>query len=102
VLSTTRSGALPEVPTIIEAGYPGIEADTQQCVLVPAGTPRQIVDLLYREIVVALAAPDIKARLATLGFVPVANTPDEFAAMIKPEVARWKQIIKDAGIKADP
>jgi tripartite-type tricarboxylate transporter receptor subunit TctC len=102
VLSTTRSGALPDVPTIVEAGYPGIEADTQQCVLAPAGTPRGIVDLIYREIVAALAAPDMKERLATLGFVPVANTPAEFAAMVKTEVSRWKQVIKEANIKADP
>jgi tripartite-type tricarboxylate transporter receptor subunit TctC len=102
VLSTTRSGALPEVPTIVEAGFPGIEADTQQCVLAPAGTPRDIVDLIYRNIVTALAAPDMKERLATLGFVPVANTPAEFAAMVGGEVARWKQVIREAGIKADP
>ena len=102
VLSTTRPGALPEVPTIVEAGFPGIEADTQQCVLAPAGTPRDIVDLIYRNIVTALAAPDMKERLATLGFVPVANTPAEFAAMVGGEVARWKQVIREAGIKADP
>ena len=102
VLSTSRSGALPDVPTIVEAGYPGIEADTQQCVLAPAGTPREIVDLIYRQIVAALATPDMKERLATLGFVPVANTPAEFAGMIGPEVARWKQIIREANIKADP
>ena len=102
VLSTTRSPALPDVPTIVEAGLPGIEADTQQCVLAPAGTPRAIVDLIYGEIVAALAAPDMQERLATLGFVPVANTPAEFAKMVGPEVARWKQVIREANIKADP
>jgi tripartite-type tricarboxylate transporter receptor subunit TctC len=102
VLSTTRSPALPDVPTIVEAGYPGIEADTQQCVLAPAGTPRAIVDLIYGEIVAALAAPDMQERLATLGFVPVANTPAEFARMVGPEVARWRQVIRGANIKADP
>jgi tripartite-type tricarboxylate transporter receptor subunit TctC len=102
VLSTTRSPALPDVPTIVEAGFPGIEADTQQCVLAPAGTPRAIVDLIYGEIVAALAAPDMQERLATLGFVPVANTPAEFAKMVGPEVARWKQVIREANIKADP
>jgi tripartite-type tricarboxylate transporter receptor subunit TctC len=102
VLSTVRSGALPDVPTIVEAGFPGIEADTQQCVLAPAGTPREIVDLIYREIVAALKTPDMKERLATLGFVPVANTPVEFARMIGPEVARWRQVIKEANIMADP
>jgi tripartite-type tricarboxylate transporter receptor subunit TctC len=102
VLSTSRSGALPDVPTIVEAGYTGIEADTQQCVLAPAGTPREIVDLIYRQIVAALATPDMKERMETLGFVPVANTPAEFAAMVGPEVARWKRVIKEANIKADP
>jgi tripartite-type tricarboxylate transporter receptor subunit TctC len=102
VLSTTRSPALPDVPTIVEAGFAGIEADTQQCVLAPAGTPAAIVDLIYREIVATLATADMKERLATLGFVPVANTPAEFAKMVAPEVARWKQVIREANIKADP
>jgi tripartite-type tricarboxylate transporter receptor subunit TctC len=102
VLSTMRSGALPEVPTIVEAGYPGLEADTQQCVLAPAGTSREIVDLIYRNVVAALKTPDMKERMATLGFVPVANTPAEFAKMVGPEVARWKQVITEANIKADP
>jgi tripartite-type tricarboxylate transporter receptor subunit TctC len=102
VLSTTRSSALPDVPSIVEAGFAGIEADTQQCVLAPAGTPAAIVDLIYREIVAALGTPDMKERLATLGFVPVANTPAEFAKMVAPEVARWKQVIREANIKAEP
>ncbi len=102
VLSTKRSGALPDVPTIVEAGYPGIEADTLQSVLVPAGTPREIVDLLYREIAATLKEPDIKERMATMGFTPIANSPAEFAALVKPEVERWKQVIKAANIKAEP
>ncbi len=68
----------------------------------PAGTPHEIVDLLYKEIVAALASPDLKARMATLGFVPVANTPQEFAAMVPAEVARWKKVINDGNIKIDP
>lgn len=70
--------------------------------LAPAGTPHEVVDLIYREIVAALATPDMKERLATLGFVPVANTLAEFARMIGPEVVRWKRIIREANIKADP
>jgi tripartite-type tricarboxylate transporter receptor subunit TctC len=102
VLSTKRSPAMPDLPSIVEAGFAGIEADTEQCVLVPAGTSREIVDVLYREIVASLAASEVKDRLDTLGFVTVLNTPQEFASKVKTEVARWKAVVRDANIKADP
>jgi len=101
VLSAERSSALPDVPTIAEAGFRGQEADTLLGVLVPAGTPREIIDLLHREIVRIVALPDVKARLDAIGFVPVANTPDEFAAVIKAESERWAKVIRAANIKAE-
>ena len=102
VLSAQHSSALPEVPTIAEAGFPGQEADTLLGVLAPAGTPKEIIDLLHREIVRIVALPDVKEQLDAIGFVPVANTPDEFAAVIKVESERWANVIRAANLKAEP
>lgn len=102
VTSATRSSALPDVPTMAEAGLPGQEAYTLQGALAPAGTPKEIVDLLYREILKAVALPDVKERFAALGFDTVANTPDQFAAQIKDEVVKWAKVIRDAKIKTEP
>src|SRR5438309_3727920 len=101
VLSAERSSALPDVPTIAEAGFPGQEADTLLGMLVPAGTPKEIVELLHREIVRTVALPEVKEQLDAIGFVPVANTPDEFAAVIKLESERWAKVIRAANIKAE-
>src|SRR6187397_549155 len=98
VTSAKRSSALPDVPTMAEAGVTGQESETMQGILVPAGTPKEIVDLLNREIVKAMALPDVKEKCAQLGFDPVANKPDEFAAYIKKEVEKWGKVIKDANI----
>jgi tripartite-type tricarboxylate transporter receptor subunit TctC len=87
------------VPTIAEAGYPDIEGDSWVGVLVPAGTPKDIIALLHREIVKILALPDIKERLATLGYDPVASTPEEFATRIRGEIAMWAKVIRAANIK---
>ena len=101
VTSAKRSSALPDVPTMAEAGLKDQEADTLQGVLVPAGTPKDIVALLHREIVKIVQQPDVKAKFATLGFAAVANTPDQFAAQIKAEIAKWGKVIRDAKIKAE-
>ena len=68
-----------------EAGLADLEAGSMQGILAPAGTPKEIVDLWYREVVRIVALPDVKARLAAMGLDPVGNTPDEFAAIIKSE-----------------
>ncbi len=99
VTTPKRSSALPEVPTLAEAGLADQEADTMQGILVPAGTPKAIIDLLQREIVQAMALPDVKERMATLGFDTVANTPEEFAARIKLEIPKWAKVIRDGNIK---
>lgn len=101
VTSAKRSAALPDVPTMAEAGISDQEADTMQGVLVPSGTPKEIVDLLHREIVKIIAQPDMQARMAQLGFDPVANTPAEFATRIKAEIAKWGKVIRDAKIKVN-
>ena len=99
VTSGKRDPSFPDVPTLAEAGVPDQESEFIQAVLVPTGTPRDIVDKLYREIARVVALPEVKERLAAIGYTPVANTPDEFSAQIKRDVARWAKVIHDAGIK---
>ena len=98
VTGAKRSAAMPDVPTMAEAGLTGQESETMQGLFVPAGTPKEIVALLNAEIVKVMALPDVKAKCAQLGFDVVANKPDEFAAYIKSEVAKWGKVIKDAKI----
>jgi tripartite-type tricarboxylate transporter receptor subunit TctC len=101
VSAEKRVATLPDVPTLAEAGLADQEADTLQAVLVPAGTPRGIVDFLYREIKAIVALPDIRERFAVLGLESVTNTPEEFAAQIRREIAKWGKVIHDANIKMD-
>jgi tripartite-type tricarboxylate transporter receptor subunit TctC len=101
VTSKTRSQALPDVPTMIEAGYPDIAGDNWQGVVVPAGTPKEIIAFLHREIVKVIARPDTRERLSVLGFEPVASTPDEFARRAKVEFDTWAGVIRASGIKAE-
>jgi tripartite-type tricarboxylate transporter receptor subunit TctC len=98
VTTPKRSPALPDVPTLAEAGLPDQEADTMQGILVPAGTPKPIIDLLHREIVKAMDLPDVKEKLAVLGYETVASTPDEFAARIRAEIPKWAKVIRAANI----
>jgi tripartite-type tricarboxylate transporter receptor subunit TctC len=101
VLSVKRAPALPEVPTNAEAGVPDLESDTLTGIVVPAGTPNDVIERWRDEIAKAVAAPDVKERLQALGFAPVANTPDEFGARIKAEIAKWSKVVHDANIRAD-
>jgi tripartite-type tricarboxylate transporter receptor subunit TctC len=101
VLADKRVAGLPDVPTMAEAGVPNQEADTLTGIVVPAGTPPEIVALLHREVAKILAMPDVKEKLATLGFIAIANTPAEFAARLKSEFAKWGNVIKTAGIKPE-
>jgi len=98
-MSPKRSSTLPDVPTMVEAGFGDQQADVFVGILLPAGSPRPVVDLLHREIVNALALAEVKERLATLGFDPIGNSPDEFGAWIKAEVAKWAKVIRGANIK---
>lgn len=100
IASKTRSQVLP-VPTMAEAGYPEIEGDAWFAILVPAGTPKEIVAQLNRAIIEIMAGPDLKERMATLGYEPLGNTPEEGAAQLGMESAKWTKIIRGAGIKAE-
>jgi tripartite-type tricarboxylate transporter receptor subunit TctC len=98
VTSLKRAAALPDVPTLDELGIKGQEAETMQGVLAPAGTPKEIVDLLQREIATILGLPDVKDRVLALGFEPSGITPVEFSAYIKAEIAKWRKVIEDGKI----
>ena len=86
---------------MMEAGYPNIAGDTWVGVLVPAGTPKDIIALLNREIINGVAHPDVKERLATLGLEPVGGTQEEFAKQIKFEIETWGKVIKAANIRLE-
>jgi tripartite-type tricarboxylate transporter receptor subunit TctC len=100
VTGARRSPALPDVPTLAEAGAPGQESDIILGVLVPAGTPHDVVDRLHREIVRIVALPDVRERLSALGFESIASTPEEFAHRIRWEIDKWAKVIRAANIKA--
>jgi tripartite-type tricarboxylate transporter receptor subunit TctC len=101
VLSNKRSASLPDVPTNIEAGVTDLESDTLTGIVAPAGTPPEIIDRWHSEIVRMVAGPDVKERLETLGFAPVANAPAEFGERLRSEMAKWGTVVRDAGIRAD-
>jgi tripartite-type tricarboxylate transporter receptor subunit TctC len=97
----TRSALLPDVPTIAESGYPGFEAVGWIGIVAPAKTPVAVLDKLNAEIVRMLKDPDVKERLNTLAFTPVAGTRAEFGAFIQSEIAKWGKAVKESGAKAD-
>jgi tripartite-type tricarboxylate transporter receptor subunit TctC len=99
MMSKTRLEALPDVPTISEAGYPGIACESWFGIVVPARTPKEIIRLLNREIVRIMKLPDTKEYLATLGLDPVGSTPEEFAEVIRMDVEKWGKVIRLANIK---
>ena len=101
MFSSKRASALPGIPTMAEATGQDLPADIVNGFLAPAKTPRTLIDSLHREIVKIMAAPDTRERLATMGFDPVASTPDEFAAWIKTEALRWGKVVREAKITVD-
>jgi tripartite-type tricarboxylate transporter receptor subunit TctC len=101
VTSKARSPMQPDLPTMAEAGYPDIGGDAWVGVLVPARTPKDIVTLLHREIVRIIALPDMRERLAAVGFETVGSAPEQFAAHIKNELDTWGRVIRAANIKAE-
>lgn len=99
IVGPKRVSALPDVPTMTEAGLPGQEAETILLALAPAGTPKPIIDVLQREIVKAVNTPDVVQKLDAFGFSPLGTTPEEAAARIKSELDMWAKVIKDAKIQ---
>jgi len=101
IAASERASGMPDVPTFAEQGIKDQDADTLTGIVAPAGTPKEIVDLLYREIAKAVAQPDVKERLTTLGFKPVANTPDQFDARIRLEMDKWSKVVRDAKLRIE-
>lgn len=99
VTTSNRAGALPDVPTLAEAGFPDQESDTLLGVVVPAQTPAPLIAQLHREIAAAVAQLDTEGKTVALGFQPVANSPEAFATRIRADLAKWARVIEAAGIK---
>ncbi len=101
VTTARRSPALPDVPTIAEAGVRGYETSTWGGLLAPANTPREVIAKLNAESVRILKLPDVRERMISAGSEPMGNTPREFAAFIDAEIIKWAKVIKESGAKAD-
>jgi len=101
VTSKKRSPTVPDVPTLDEAALKGYELTGWNGLFVPRGTPRAIVNQLYAETVKALAAPDVKERLAAMSAEPGGESPEKFAVFIKAEIRKWAKIAKEAGLKVE-
>jgi tripartite-type tricarboxylate transporter receptor subunit TctC len=101
LVAPQRSPALPEVPTVAEAGLKDFEVTTWYGVMAPAGTPRPIITRLNGELGKIMHTPDVKERLAGMATDPLTSTPEEFAAYLKQEIAKWGDVVRKAHLKAD-
>ena len=101
VTGPKRSNALPDVPTIAEQGFPGVEATAWYGVLAPAGTPKPVITRLHGELVKILKLPDVTQKLEGLGFELVGSTPEQFGAYMRSEIKKWEKVVKASGAKAD-
>ena len=101
VADARRSVVLPDVPTMAEGGVPGVETGTWYGMLAPARTPPALIDTVYRAIAKVLQLPDLKARLLAQGVDIVASPPQQFAAFLRSEVAKWAKVVKDAKVQAN-
>ena len=101
VTTATRIPELPDVPTLIESGFPGLEMQSWHGIFVRNGTPREIVDRIARETAIAVRSPEVAERFRALGVQGIGSTPDEFGAFFNAELDRWGRMIREAGIKAE-
>ncbi len=101
VSGSKRSAFEPKLPTIAEAGVPGYDLVNWRGVLAPAGTPRDVITKLHAELVKVLALPEIREALGREGYEPIGDTPEQFAALIRSEVARYAKLVRTAGLKAE-
>jgi tripartite-type tricarboxylate transporter receptor subunit TctC len=99
--SANRIAALPELPTISEAGVPGYEVTNWWGIVVPAGTPRSIIDRLHHDLTAVVASTETKKRFEAEGAEPLSMSPDEFGRFIAAETVKWARVVKDAGIRAE-
>jgi len=96
-----RSPAIPDVPTVAESGVPGYETGSWYGVVMPAGTPKPIVSRLAKEIAAIAKSPEVNERLVDDAAIPVGNTPEEFGAFIRKELARWAKVVQQGHISLD-
>jgi tripartite-type tricarboxylate transporter receptor subunit TctC len=101
VTTAQRSPLVPDIPTIAESGLPGFETVAWFGLFAPAGTPRDIVVRIRDEVAKIVQQTEIRERITTLGGEPVGNSPEAFAAIVKSDIAKWKQVAKTANITAD-
>ena len=101
VTAKTRHPQLPDVPTIVEAGFPDVVVTSWQAAAAPAKTPREVVAKLNDAMVKALRSPDVSERMNQIGFDVVASSPDEFGKFMRDEVSRWTRVVQKGGIKPD-
>lgn len=101
VTTLARYPALPEVPTVHESVLPGFDTSNWYALVAPAGTPRDIVTRLNAETARALALADVRERLASQGFDPAPGTPEQLAARVRDEIAKWTQVVRDANIRLE-
>ena len=99
--SAKRSSAMPQVPTVAEAGVPGYEISLWFGMLTPAGTQKAVTTKIQRDVAAILAMPDVKERLANLAADPIGSTPEAFEALIRSEIVKWEKVIRSAGLKVD-
>ena len=101
VTTAKRMALFPDVPTLAESGMPGFEVGAWQGVMVPANTPRPVIQRLNSELSKALQTPDVRQKLALQGVEPLGSTPDEYGSYVRSEVARWAKVVKQAGISLE-
>ena len=101
VADKRRSAVLPDVPTMTEAGFPGVETGTWYGVLAPARAPRNVIARVHGAIVRIMQQPELKSRILQQGVDIVASSPEEFEKFIIAEVAKWSRVVQAAGVRAD-
>ncbi|HEX2650674.1 MAG TPA: tripartite tricarboxylate transporter substrate binding protein [Burkholderiales bacterium] len=101
VTSRTRAPALPDVPTMAEAGMPDYEVVLWTSLFAPAGTPRPVIEAIHSQVVKSLQLPEVRERLAGIGVDAVGNTPEQLGAIMKADIDKWTAVAKSAGVKAD-
>ena len=101
VTGSRRSSVLPEVPTVAESGVPGYEVSTWYGAFAPGGTPHAIVARINAEIVRIMQLPEVRERLLSQAFEPLADTPERFAALVRAEIVKWARVVKESGARAD-
>ena len=101
VTTDKRSATAPTLPTVAESGYANFDVSSWQGIVVPAGTPKAVIQRLNRDLVKVLSTPEMKERFAQYSAVTAASTPEQFSSYIKEEIARWQKVAIDAGVKPD-